>query len=149
VLPSSATEGPAALSRAGTRIVYTRPVTTTDSISGESTVTGSHLDVSEWISNTWQTARLVEVTGYGNFNQWPRLTPVGRTFTFDGWQRSSRALPINGLWRMTTADNPTIPPHAFSLTTAVEHGWAAAWSSRPLTTSAIASIRAHSRRQSR
>jgi hypothetical protein len=117
VLPSSATAGPAARSRAGTHIVYTRPVTTTDSISGESTVTGSHLDVSEWISNTWQTARLVEVTGYGNFNQWPRLTPVGRTFTFDGWQRSSRASPINGLWRMTTAANPAIPPHAFSLTT--------------------------------
>ena len=117
VLPSSATEGPAALSRAGTRIVYTRAVTTTDPISGESTVTGSHLDVSEWISNTWQTARLVAVTGYGNYNQWPRLTPVGRTFTFDGWQRSSRALPMSGLWRMTTAANPAIPPHAFSLTT--------------------------------
>lgn len=116
VLPSSATEGPATLSRAATRIVYTRPVTTTDSISGESTVTGSHLDVSEWIGGAWQTTRLVEMTGYGNFNQWPRLTPVGRTLTFDGWQRATGALPVNALWRLTTADSPTIPPHAFSLT---------------------------------
>ena len=117
VLPSSATEGPATFSRAATRIVYTRPVTTTDPGSGEATVTGSHLDVSEWISNTWQTTRLVEMNGYGNFNQWPRLTPVGRTFTFDGWQRATDTLPVNALWRMTTADSPTIPPHAFSLTT--------------------------------
>src|SRR5690606_37822712 len=58
VLPSSVTEGPAVVSRSGTRIAYSRPVTATDPGSDWSYVWGSHLEVGEWFTDTWQTTRL-------------------------------------------------------------------------------------------
>jgi hypothetical protein len=118
ILPSDVTDGPATANRYATRLVYPRPVTTTDPGNGQTYVSGSHLDMSEWINETWQTTRLVEANGFGNLNKWPRLTPLGKTLFFDGGIRYTSGLPVNGaLWKMTTGiAPPSLPFSAFSLT---------------------------------
>jgi len=73
--------------------------------------------VSEGITATWQTARLVEANGYGNYNKWPRLTPDGKTLVFDGGIRYRNDQAVyNALWQMTTNVAPPFPPWAFSIT---------------------------------
>ena len=118
ILPSYVTDGPATANRYATRLVYPSPVTTIDPGTGQSTITGSHLEASEWINGAWQTTRLIEANGYGNLNKWPRLTPLGRTLVFDGGVRYTDGPPVNGaLWKMTTGiAPPSLPFSAFSLT---------------------------------
>lgn len=117
VLPSSVTEGPAFADRSGTRIVYARPITATDPGSDWSYVWGSHLEVSEWFTGTWQTTRLVTAEGEGNLNRWPRLMRVGAMVVFDAGVRYSGTLPVNGaLWQLSTTIRPPIPPYRLSLT---------------------------------
>ena len=117
ILPSSVTEGPAASDRYATRLIYTRPITTTDPGDGHTYVYASHLEVSEGTTNTWQTSRLVEANGYGNYNKWPRLTPNGKTLVFDGGIRyGDNSAVYDALWQMTTDVAPPFPPWAFSIT---------------------------------
>jgi hypothetical protein len=117
ILPSHVTEGPAAANRYATRLVYPRPLTTIDPGTGEATITGSHLEVSEWTNGAWQTMRLVEANGYGNLNRWPRLTPPGKVLGFDGGVRYTDVLPVNNaLWKMTTdTAPPSLPLSGFSI----------------------------------
>jgi hypothetical protein len=123
LLPSSVTDGPAAANGYATRLIYTRAITTVDPIDGHVYVQASHLEMSEGITSTWQTSRLVEANGYGNYNKWPRLTPDGKTLIFDGGIRYGSALPINNaLWQMTTQTPPPIPPWAFSITALIGMG---------------------------
>jgi hypothetical protein len=118
IQPASVTDGPAAADRYATRLIYTRPVTTTDPGDGHTYVSGSHLEVSEWVSATWQTTRLVENNGFGNYNKWPRLTPDGKTLIFDGGIRYVPGeLPVYGaLWQMATPVAPPLPPWGLSVT---------------------------------
>jgi hypothetical protein len=120
VLPSSVTEGPAAADRYATRLIYTRPVTATDPLSGEVVVTSSHLDSSEGVTTTWRTQRVVAANGDGNYNKWPRLTPDGKTLVFDGGISYASDPPVYGaLWQMTTTVAPPAPPWSLSVTTLV------------------------------
>jgi hypothetical protein len=117
ILPSSITDGPAAADRYATRLIYTRPVTVTDPDDGHVYIDSSHLEIGEGITSTWQTTRLVEANGYGNYNKWPRLTPDGKTLVFDGSIRYSKTGAVYGaLWQMTTGVAPPLPPWAFSIT---------------------------------
>jgi hypothetical protein len=117
VLPASVTDGPAAADRYATRLIYTRPVTITDPGDGHVYVDSSHLELSEGITNTWQTTRLVAANGYGNYNKWPRLTPDGKPLVFDGGIRYRNEQVVYGaLWQMTTDAAPPLPPWAFSIT---------------------------------
>lgn len=110
VLPAFSTEGPAAADAGATRLIYTRPVTETDTF-GKVSVYASHLDLAEWDGAGWQESRLVEVDGYGNFNQWPRLTPDGLTLVFDTWIRRDGVQEIyDALWQMETTAAPPPPP---------------------------------------
>lgn len=117
ILPASVTDGPAAADRYATRLVYTRPITTTDPGDGHVYVSGSHLEVSEWMTDTWQTTRLVEANGSGNYNKWPLLTPDGKTLVFDGGIRYIGDGAVYGaLWQMTADGAPPLPSWAFSIT---------------------------------
>lgn len=117
VLPSSVTEGPAAADRYATRLVYTRPITAADPGDGHVYVSGSHLEVSEGITSTWRTTRLVESNGFGNYNKWPRLTPNGRTLVFDGGIRYQDGQAVNNaLWQAKTDMAPPLPSWALSIT---------------------------------
>jgi hypothetical protein len=117
LLPSGVTDSPAAANHFATRLIYTRPVTTTDPGDGHTYVSGSHLEASEWVSATWQTTRLVESNGFGNYNKWPRLTPDGKTLIFDGGSRYVPGeLPIYGaLWQITTTVAPPLPAGGLSI----------------------------------
>jgi hypothetical protein len=112
ILPVEVTGGPAAADRRATRLIYTRAVTVTDPLSGDAYVHASHLEIADWGGTQWQTALLVEMNGYGNYNRWPRLTPDGLTLTFDGGTRYvPSALPVyNALWQMKTDVAPSPPP---------------------------------------
>ena len=118
ILPSFVTEGPAAADRRATRIVFTRPVTTTDPGDGHSYVYASHLEASEWTGNDWQEARLVAANGAGNYNKWPRLLPHGKTLIFDGGIRYAASSPpvYDALWQMRTDAAPAAPPLPTSTT---------------------------------
>jgi hypothetical protein len=129
LLPASVTDGPAAADRYGTRLIYTRAITTTDPADGHVYVYASHLDVSEGITETWQTTRLVAANGYGNYNKWPRLTPDGKALAFDGGVRyRSEQAVYDALWQMTTDVLPPLPPWAFSITGRIGIGGGALFS---------------------
>ncbi len=125
VLPSSVTDGPAAADRWATRLVYTRPVTETRP-GGEAVVTSSHLEVSEGITGSWQTERLVAANGAGNYNKWPRLTPAGGMLIFDGGIRYGGiryggSQPVyDALWQTTTTVAPPLPPWAYTVSAAFD-----------------------------
>lgn len=120
VLPSSVTDGPAAADRYATRLAYTRPVTVTDPGDGHFYVAGSHLEVSEGVTSTWQTARVVAAGGYGSYNKWPRLAADGKSLVFDGGIHYIGGQPVyNALWETTTAAAPPLAPWAFSITAVI------------------------------
>jgi hypothetical protein len=87
---------PAAMNRQATRLLYSRPITTTDPVLG-SYVYASHLEIAEWRDGAWHEARLVDAQGV--YQHWPRLTPNGMTLIFAGGSQ---------IWQMTT-DAPPAP----------------------------------------
>lgn len=109
ILPTSVVDGPAAADEHATRLIYTRPITTTDSGSSDPYVYGSQLEVSEWRDGGWQSRLLVDMAGWGNYNWWPKLSPDGLRLAFDGNQRDQR---YGTLWQMTTPNAPPPAPAA-------------------------------------
>lgn len=121
--PVFRTEGPAAADYYATRLIYSRPITTTNPIDDSTVVEESELEISEWLTDTWQATTLVESTGFNNFNTWPHLSPNGKTLVFDGGVRYNDNVPTyNALWKMTTDVAPQFPFWVYSISTVIGPG---------------------------
>ena len=94
---------PAAMNREATRLLYSRPITTTDPLLG-SYVYASHLEIAEWRDDAWRESRLVDAQAV--YQHWPRLTPDGMTLTFASGSQ---------IKQMTTDTPP--PPRPLSTST--------------------------------
>jgi hypothetical protein len=118
IIPAETTEGPASANYYATRLIYTRPITTTVPVPGS--IDQSELEISEWITNTWQTTTLVDDNGFNNFNKWPRLSSNGKSLVFDGGTRYVDGVPVNNaLWQMTTESKPSYSPWGCSVTSLI------------------------------
>ncbi len=118
IVPAETTEGPASANYYATRLIYTRPITTTVPVPGS--IDQSELEMSEWVTNTWQTTTLVDDNGFNNFNKWPRLSSNGKTLVFDGGTRYVDGVPVyNALWQMSTDAKPPYSPWSCSVTSLI------------------------------
>lgn len=123
VVPTTRTEGPATADLFATRLIYSRPITTTNPIDDSIVVEESELEISEWLTDTWQATTLVESTGFNNFNTWPRLLWNGETLVFDGGARYVENVPVNNaLWKMTTDVAPQFPYWVYSISAVIGPG---------------------------
>ncbi len=94
ILPiTDVSEAPAAANDQATRLIYARPLSSSN--------TASDLLISEWRDGVWQESQLVVTDGW-IYNWWPRLSPDGMTLTFEG--DDSR------IWRMQSDTPPTPLP---------------------------------------
>ena len=103
ILPiTDVSEAPAASNDQATRLIYARPLSSSN--------TASDLLISEWRDGVWQESQLVATDGW-IYNWWPRLAPDGMTLTFEG--SNSR------IWQMQTDTPPTLLPLPTSTTATI------------------------------
>lgn len=115
VIPSGDTDGPAVADAHATRFIYTSPVRIYVPEGDYYLITSSDLKISEQVDGAWQESTLVAQNAMMNYNQWPKLSPDGKTLTFDaGFNRNTPGgLVYNTLWQVTTSDAP--PPPMISM----------------------------------
>ena len=114
VLPVSSVDAPAAINRQGTRAIYSRPITETDPYWGDTVVTGSYLELTEFVDGAWTTpitlTSISSTSPYACYHRFPRLSADGKRLIYHGCEDKDG--PVYGLYEMVTSI--AAPPLKFS-----------------------------------
>lgn len=114
VLPVSSVDASAAINRQGTRAIYSRPITETDPYWGDTVVTGSYLELTEFVDGAWTTpitlTSISSTSPYACYHRFPRLSADGKRLIYQGCEGEDGL--VYGLYEMVTSI--AAPPLTFS-----------------------------------